>query len=84
MNRQSGTGLNTVKKDRAGNQRLKNTLFLSAFIASRYDLTVKAHYQNQRNRGKHHNAATIAVARKRCDLFYAILTKRNPYKPLTA
>lgn len=83
VNRQSGTGLNTVKKDRAGNHRLKNTLFLSAFIASRFDPTAKAHYQKQRNRGKHHNAATIAVARKRCDLLHAILTKRNPYKPLT-
>lgn len=83
VNRQSGTGLNTVKKDRAGNHRLKNTLFLSAFIASRFDPTAKAHYQKQRNRGKHHNAATIAVTRKRCDLLHAILTKRNPYKPLT-
>ena len=81
VNRQSGTGLNTVAKDRAGNHRLKNALFLAAFVASRHDPTAIEFYQQQRNRGKHHNAATIAVARKRCNIIWAVLTKQQPYTP---
>jgi transposase len=81
VNRQSGTGLNTVSKDRAGNHRLKNSLFLAAFVATRYDPVAAACYQRQRNRGKHHNAAVIAVARKRCDIIWAVLTNRTPYNP---
>ena len=80
VNRQSGTGLNTVNKDRAGNHRLKNALFLSAFVASRHDPSAAAFYDRQRSRGKHHNAATICVARKRCDIIWAILTNRTPYQ----
>lgn len=80
INRQSGTGLNTVSKDRSGNHRLKNALFLSAFVASRYDNGAAGHYERQRNKGKRHNAAVIAVARKRCDLIHAILTKRQAYQ----
>jgi len=81
VNRQSGTGLNTVSKDRAGNHRLKNALFLAAFVASRHDPTAIEFYQQQRNRGKHHNAATIAIARKRCNIIWAVLTKHQPYNP---
>ena len=80
VNRQSGTGLNTVSKDRSGNHRLKNALFLSAFVASRYDTQAAAHYQRQKAAGKRHNAAVIAVARKRCDLIHAILTNREHYR----
>lgn len=83
INKQSGSGLNTVHKDQAGNHRLKNALFLAAFVATRSDPRAAACYQRQRDRGKHHNAAIIAVARKRCDIIWAILTKRTPYEPLT-
>ena len=80
VNRQSGTGLNTVTKDRAGNHRLKNTLFLSGFVAARHDPQAAALYERLRNRGKHHNAAIICIARKRCDIIHAILRNRTPYQ----
>lgn len=83
INKQSGSGLNTVHKDQGGNHRLKNALFLAAFVATRSDPRAAACYQRQRDKGKHHNAAIIAVARKRCDIIWAILNNRTPYKPLT-
>lgn len=81
VNRQSGNALNTVHKDRAGNHRLKNSLFLAAFVASRHDPQAARCYQTQRSRGKHHNAAVICVARKRCNIIWAVLTNRTPYNP---
>ncbi len=79
VNRQSGTGLNSVRKDRAGNHRLKNALFLSAFVAARFEPAAKRHYDRQRANGKRHNAAVIGVARKRCDLIWSMLTHRTMY-----
>ena len=83
INKQSGSALHTVHRNQAGNHRLKNALFLAAFVATRSDPRAAACYQQQRNKGKHHNAAIIAVARKRCDIIWAILTTQTPYKPLT-
>ncbi len=79
VNRQSGTGLNSVRKDRAGNHRLKNALFLSAFVAARFEPAAKRHYDRQRANGKRHNAAVVGVARKRCDLIWSMLTHRTMY-----
>lgn len=69
-----------MSKDRSGNHRLKNALFLSAFVAARFDPVPVEQYRLQRERGKRHNGAVIAVARKRCDLIHSMLTKRSMYR----
>ncbi|MGB5757584.1 MAG: IS110 family transposase [Acidimicrobiales bacterium] len=79
--RRSGRSLNTAFQHRGGNHRLKNAMFLAAFVATRFDPDAKAYYQRKRAEGKKHNAAVICVARRRCDLILAMLKNSAPYNP---
>ena len=81
VNRRSGKSINRVSQHRGGNHRLKNTMFIAAFVASQHDPTAKTYYQRKRTEGKHHNAAVIRVARRRCDLILAMLKTQTPYNP---
>ncbi len=83
VDRQSGTSIRTASKNRAGNHRLKNAMFLAAFVASQHDPDAKAYYQKKRAEGKKHNAAIICLARRRCDLILAMLKTATPYHPPT-
>ena len=56
-------------------------MFLAAFVATQHDPNAKAYYQRKRTEGKKHNAAVICVARRRCDLILAMLTKQTAYDP---
>ena len=80
VNRQSGRTLDTATRQRRGNHRLKNALFLAAFVATQHDPDARAYYQRKRAEGKKHNAAVICVARRRCDLILAMLKNREPYR----
>ena len=81
VNRRSGKSINRVSQHRGGNHRLKNAMFIAAFVASQHDPTAKTYYQRKRTEGKHHNAAVICVARRRCDLILAMLKNQTPYNP---
>jgi hypothetical protein len=65
--------------NRGGNHRLKNAMFLAAFVATRHDPHARAYYQRKRDEGKKHNAAVICVARRRCDLILAMLKTATAY-----
>ncbi|MBP7405735.1 MAG: transposase, partial [Candidatus Microthrix sp.] len=67
-------------RQRRGNHRLKNALFLAAFVATQHDPDARAYYQRKRAEGKKHNAAVICVARRRCDLILAMLKNCEPYR----
>lgn len=84
VDRQSGTSIRGASKNRGGNHRLKNAMFLAAFVASQHDPWAKAYYQQKRTEGKKHNAAIICLARRRCDLILAMLKTATPYNPSTA
>lgn len=84
LDRQSGTSIRGASKNRGGNHRLKNAMFLAAFVASQHDPWAKAYYQQKRTEGKKHNAAIICLARRRCDLILAMLKTATPYNPSTA
>jgi len=75
----SGKSLNGSPKARGGNHRLKNAMFIAAFVATQHDPNAKAYYQRKRDEGKRHNAAVICVARRRCDLVLAMLKTQTPY-----
>ena len=77
----SGKSINGAFQHRGGNHRLKNAMFLSAFVATQHDPAARAYYQRKRAEGKKHNAAVICVARKRCDLVLAMLKTATPYDP---
>ena len=81
VNRRSGKSINRVSQHRGSNHRLKNAMFIAAFVASQHDPTAKTYYQRKRTEGKHHNAAVICVARRRCDLILAMLKTQTPYNP---
>jgi transposase len=81
IDRQSGTSIRGTSKNRAGNHRLKDAMFIAAFVASQHDPWAKAYYQKKRAEGKKHNAAIISLARRRCDLILAMLKTATPYNP---
>jgi transposase len=77
----SGRTINGAFQHRGGNHRLKNAMFLAAFVATQHDPGARAYYQRKRAEGKKHNAAVICVARRRCNLIWAMLTTATPYDP---
>lgn len=81
VDRQSGTSIRSASKNRAGNHRLKNAMFLAAFVAAQHDPHAKAYYDKKRAEGKKHNAAVVCLARRRCDIILAMLKTRTHYNP---
>lgn len=81
IDRQSGTSIRAASKSRGGNHRLKNAMFIAAFVAARHDPWAKAYYDKKRAEGKKHNAAIICLARRRCDIILAMLKTATPYNP---
>ncbi|RSM51721.1 IS110 family transposase [Amycolatopsis sp. WAC 01376] len=80
----SGTSIKGEHPARTGNRRLKRAFFLAAFAALS-DPTSRAYYQRKRDEGKKHNAALICLARRRCDVLYAMLRNKTYYRaPTTA
>ena len=53
VNWQSGRTSNTLRA-RGGNHRLKNAMFIAAFVASQHDPDARAYYLRKRAQGKEH------------------------------
>ena len=84
VTRRSGTSIRGEFPARSGNKHLKRALFLSAFAALRSDPTSKAYYDRKRAQGKKkHNPALICLSRRRCDVLFAMLKNREPYRAPT-
>jgi transposase len=81
VTRRSGTSIRGEHAARGGNRRLKTALFLSAFAAIRFDPLSRAYYDRKRVEGKRHNAALICLARRRCDVLYAMIKNQVLYQP---
>jgi transposase len=75
----SGSSIRGEHPARGGNKQLKRAFFLSAFAALK-DPASRA-YDRKRAEGKKHNAALICLARRRCDVIFAMLRGRKPYQP---
>ena len=78
VTRRSGKTIRGEHAPRGGNRRLKRSLFLSAF-ASLADPTSRAYYDRKRAEKKTHNQAVLALARRRCDVLFAMLRDGSPY-----
>lgn len=83
VTRRSGSSIKGEHPNRAGNKRLKNALFQSAFAALR-DPASRAYYDRKRAEKKKHNAAIICLARRRLNVIYAMLRDGTYYQPKTA
>ncbi len=82
--RSSGSSIKGEHPARTGNRKLKRAFFLAAFAALS-DSTSRAYCQRKRDEGKKHNAALICLARRRCDVLFAMLRNKTYYRdPETA
>ena len=63
-----------------GSPYLRKALFQAALVASNSDPVLKAYYQKKRAEGKHHKTCIGAVARKLCNIIYAVLKNDRPYQ----
>ena len=80
VTRRSGSSIRGEQPSRRGNKTLKRALFLSAFAALR-DPISRAYYTRKISQGKRHNQALIALARRRCDVLFAMLRDETLYCP---
>ena len=83
VTRRSGTSIRGEFPARSGNKRLKNALFYSAWVASNHDPISKTYYDRKRAEGKRHNAAVIRLARRRCNVIFAMLRDGTYYQSPT-
>ncbi|RPE37327.1 transposase IS116/IS110/IS902 family protein [Streptomyces sp. Ag109_O5-1] len=79
VTRSSGTSIKGEHPARTGNRKLKHAFFLAAFAALS-DPTSRTYYDRKRAEGKKHNAALICLARRRCDVLYAMLRNGTHYR----
>lgn len=80
VTRRSGTSIRGEHPNRSGNKQLKRAFFLAAFAALR-DPASRAYYDRKIHEGKRHNQALICLARRRCDVLYAMLKNKTLYEP---
>jgi transposase len=78
----SGSSIRGEHPARSGNRKLKRAFFLAAFAALS-DPTSRAYYDRKRAEGKKHNAALICLARRRCDVLFAMLRTNTHYQQPT-
>ncbi len=83
VTRRSGSSIRGEHPARGGNKQLKRAFFLAAFAALA-DPASRAYYDRKRAQGKRHNAALICLARRRCDVLFAMLRDKVPYQPRPA
>lgn len=83
VTRRSGTSIRGEFPSRAGNKRLKNALFHSAWVASSHDPVSKAYYQRKRTEGKRHNSAVMCLARRRLNVLFAMVKAGTLYEEKT-
>ena len=64
-----------------GSPYLRKAIFQAALIASFHDPVLSVYYQKKKAEGKHHLTCVGAVARKMCNIIYAVLKNKQPYVP---
>lgn len=70
---------NQNKLTKRGSPYLRRALWHGAVHAAFHDPYLSIYYQKLRNRGKHHSVAISAVARKLCNIIFAIMRDNKPY-----
>ena len=64
-----------------GSPYLRKAIFQAALVAAFKDPVLSAYYQKKRAEGKHHLTCIGAVARKMCNIIYAVVKNNQPYVP---
>jgi transposase len=68
------------KLSKRGSPHLRRAIWMAASRACFCDEILSSYYQSLRARGKHHLTAVSAVARKMCNIIFAILKENRPYQ----
>jgi len=80
--KQSGDFIGTQTKiSKRGSPYLRRAIWLAATVAAFKDPALSVYYQSLKERGKHHLTAIGAVARKMCNIIFAVLRDNEPYVP---
>ncbi len=80
--KQSGQFVGTQTRiSKRGSPYLRRAIWLAANVAAFKDPALSKYYQSLRDRGKHHLTAIGAVARKMCNIIFAVLHSNTPYTP---
>lgn len=80
--KQSGDFVGTQTKiSKRGSPYLRRAIWLAATVAAFKDPALSVYYQSLKARGKHHLTAVGAVARKMCNIIFAVLRDNKPYVP---
>lgn len=79
VTRRCGSSIRGEHPPKGGNKHLKRAFFLAAFASLSHPAS-RAYYDRKRAEGKKHNAALICLARRRCDVLYAMLRDHKPYQ----
>lgn len=81
--KQSGGFLGTENKiSKRGSPYLRRAIWTAANRAAFCDPVLSNYYQSLKSRGKHHLTAVGAVARKMCNIIFAVLRDNKPYVPI--
>ena len=72
-----GTHMHMSKR---GSPYLRRALHTAAVVAAFHDPELSAYYQRLRQRGKHHEVAIGAIARKLCYIIFGVLSENRPYE----
>ncbi len=81
--KQSGEFVGTQNKiSKRGSPYLRRAIWTAAGRAAFCDPVLSDYYQSLRARGKHHLTAVGAVARKLCNIIFAVLRDNKPYQPI--
>jgi transposase len=64
-----------------GSPTLRNSLWMAAVTARRFNPELKAYYDTKRSQGKYSGVATGAVARRLVHLIYSIWKDNRPFEP---
>ena len=72
VTRRSGSSIRGETPARRGNRLLKRAFFLAAFASLSHPPS-RAYYDRKTAEGKRHNQALLCLARRRCDVLYAMI-----------
>ena len=83
VRKKSSVSVNKKKKRKGGNRRLKNALIQSVDRARYHEPWAQEYYDRKRREGRKHKQALFALARRRVDVVYAMLSNGTYYEPRT-
>jgi transposase len=82
--RDSGKRVGNHRRMRGGNKVLKRVFYQSAFASLRNAPESRAFYDRNRNEGKRHTQALVALARRRVNVLWAMLRDGTTFETRSA